>query len=324
MIKRNKIILIVLLSVAVLACGAVAWQMIKAAGEKSEAEEQRNRDFNSLKQIYNSEVFPSPENIQRVKDDQKQLEEWLESISSQLHKGDLSESNHTPATFKRELQQTVRELSEQPGIKNGKIVAANFHFGFEQYLGESNQLPKSDDVPRLARQLGMIEKISKELFDAKILSLDSISREKFDDAETAAADTSRRQPSRRRRRPVSSNKDESVQEESLADRVVEIPEGLVSKEEFTFEFIATPEAFISALNKLTAMDLFVVVSETGFNKTGDQLKKVDEITQEKKPDGVAARKLSEMNHYERTVTDPVSDPPVSVKLVLEVYSFKGV
>ena len=323
MMKRNKIILIIVLAVAVLACGAVGWLLIKSIMDKSAAKEQRNSDFTALTKIYKNKVFPSPENIERVKADQKDLEDWLASVSAQLHKGDLPEQNLTSATFKQKLQGTVRELSKQPGIKNGKVVSADFHFGFDQYLGESNKLPKPDDVPRLAIQLGMIDQVCKQLFDAKILSLDAIKREVFDSAEVAAEQPQQnRPPSRRSRRPSNRNKKNTPERKSVANQV-DIPEGLVSKETFTFEFTATSEAFVAALNKLSSMDLFVVISESSFAKTGDQLEK---LAQKPKTgvDGVAVKKLAEMDHYERTVTDPASDMPVSVKLVLDVYSFKGV
>ncbi len=322
--KRNKIILIVVLAVAVLVCGAVGWLLVKSIMDKSVAEEQRNRDFSALTKIYKSRVFPSPENIERVKADQKDLEEWLTSVADQLHKGDLPEVKLSPATFKQNLQGTVRALSRQPGIKDGKIVASDFHFGFDQYLGESNELPEAGNVPRLSIQLGMIEHICRELFDAKILSLDAIKREEFDSATAAVENAAQARPvNRRKRRPTKKQKGTETTQPQMVANQVEIPDDLVAKENFTFEFTATPEAFVSALNKLSSMDLFVVIAESSFVKTGDQLEKL-----EQKPragvDAVAVKKLSEMDHYERTITNPVSDLPVSVKLVLNVYSFKGV
>ncbi len=321
--KRNKIILIVVLAVAILACGAVGWLLIKSIVDKTEAETQRDLDSSALTKIYTSKVFPSDENIERVKADQKDLEAWLVSIAEQLHKGDLAEVQLTPATFKQGLQGTVRALSQQPGNKNGKIVTPNFHFGFDQYLGESNELPKPEDVQRLSIQLGMIEQICRELFAAKVLSLDAIKRETFDST-TASAEQSQqsRATGRRRARSLSDEGQDNAQDETRVNQV-EIPEGLVSKEVFTFEFTAAPDAFISALNKLSSMDLFVVIAESSFVKTGDQLEKLEQKTKASVDTGVA-KKISEMNHYERTITDPLSDLPVSVKLVLNVYSFKGV
>lgn len=321
--KRNKIILIIVLAVAVLACGAVSWLLIKSIRDKSAAKEQRDSDFAALTKIYKNKVFPSPENIERVKADQKDLEEWLGSISEQLHKGDFPEVKLTSATFKQRLQGTVRELSKQPGIKNGKVVSADFHFGFDQYLGESNKLPKPGDVPRMTIQLDMIDQVCKQLFDAKILSLDAIQREAFDSVAVAEQPQQSRAPSRRRRRPSNKNRQRNAPQRTTVANQVQIPDGLVTKEEFTFEFTATPEAFVAALNELSSMDLFVVIAECSFAKTGDQLEK---MVQKPKTgvDGVAVKKLSDMDRYERTITDPASDPPVSVKLVLNVYSFKGV
>lgn len=324
--KRNKLIFIIFLVVAVLACGAVGWLLIKSIMSKSEAYNQRNDDYARVKKIYRAKVFPSRENIERVKEHQKELETWLTTVGEQLHKGDLPEETLTPATFKQNLQNTVRALSRQPGIRKGKVVNPDFYFGFDQYLGESNQLPKREDVPRLTTQLRMIEMISRELYSARILSLDLIKREAFDDVAALAAENPKREnrPSRRRRNRPSSHSEQQAEQPTTVAKQVHIPKGLVEKESFTFEFTATSEAFVAALNKLSSMDMFVVIVENSFTKTADQLKKLEEKPKTGLEDGAAVKSLAEMSHAERTITNPNQDPPVSVKLVIDVYTFKGV
>jgi hypothetical protein len=323
MMKRNKLILIILLVVAVLACGAVGWLLIQSIISKTAAYNQRNDDYAKVKKIYRAKVFPNPENIDRVKEQQKELEAWLASVGEQLHKGDLPDENLTPATFKQNLQKTVRSLSRQPGIRNGSVVKQDFHFGFDQYLGESNQLPKREDVARLTTQLGMIETISRELYSAKILSLDAIKRDAFDDAAVVTEEEPNRDDRRRRNRPPSNSGQKVEQPQSVAKQV-HIPDGLVEKESFTFEFTATAESYVAALNKLSSMDMFVVIVESTFAKTGDQLKKLDEKPKSGIEDAVDKKKLSDMSHAERAVTNPSQDHPVSARLVIDVYTFKGV
>lgn len=178
--KRNKIILIASLAITVVVCAFVGWLLITTALEKKAAYDQRNSAFEGLTRIYNAKVFPDKENIARTKENQAELEGWLTSVSNLLHKGDLPHEELTPAAFKQRLQTAVRKLSSEPGMVKGKIVMPDFHFGFGQYLGESDSLPQSVHVPRLNAQLCIIEKICNELFAAKIHSIESITRENFE------------------------------------------------------------------------------------------------------------------------------------------------
>ena len=322
MMKRNKIISIVVLSVTILACGFVGWLLIKAIMDRNEAERQRNNDFTALKKIYAAKVFPSPENIERTVQDQKDLENWLKETAVLLHKGDIPESSLSPATFKQKLQASVRQLSNQPGIRKGKVVMPDFHFGFEQYLGESDALPKSEHVQRLTKQLSMIELISGELFAAKILALDTVGREVFE-TETPEVEEDTGSTSRRRRdRNKPSDSAQNAAPAAVAR--LQIPDGLVGKERFTFEFTATAEAFVDVLNKLAATDLFVVVAESTFQKTDDQLKAMETKPGVGMEESGLKKDHAKLSYAERTVTHPRTDPPVKVKLVIDVYTFEGV
>jgi hypothetical protein len=322
MMKRSKIISIIVLSVTVLSCGFVGWLLIKAVVDKNAAERARNDDFSQLTKIYRGKVFPSRENIEQIKEDQKELEQWLATTAELLHRGDLPESSLTPATFKQKLQAAVRQLSRQPGIRRGRVVAQGFNFGFDQYLGESDSLPDKDHVARLDRQLGMIELVSQELYAAQILALDSVGREVFDVASAVAEEPESGRRPNRRRAPAGGAETQPT-DKKFAAAQLDIPDGMVSKERFTFEFTATPEAYIAALNRLAAMDLFVVVAESSFQKTGDQLKVMDEKPKSLE-DGSQQKEHAQKSYAERTVTNPKLDPPVSVKLVVDVYTFEGV
>ncbi len=322
MMKRNKIVSIVILSVTALACMLVGWLLIKAVLDRSGAAEGRNADYNRLQKIYADAVFPDDANIERIRQDKADVEEWLKKTGELLHEGDLPANNLTPATFKQKLQATVRRLSQQPGVRRGKVVIPGFNFGFDQYLGESDSLPEKEHVPRLDRQLSMIEQISHELYRAKVLAVDSVARETFDSAATVttAPEESRRRGSRRR----SSTADDEPAAAGSAPVQFELPDGLVSKESFTFEFTATPEAYVTALNRLAAMKLFTVVAENSFKKTGDQLAVMEQKPKSAVAAGEAQKAHSQLSYAERTVTNPNTDPPVSVKLVIDVYTFEGV
>ncbi len=324
--KRQQIVLIVCGALMAIFCLGAGWFLFSAMMERSAAADQRNEAYQQVQKIYGSKVFPSEENIARVNDDRKALEAWLTTASALVHKGDLLIDTNSPAVFKQSLQRTVRELSAQPGAIKGKVVDSGFSFGFDKYLGDSASLPEKENVWRLTQQLTIIEKICKELYAANILSLEKVQRETFDDV---SLDQPKEESGGRRR----SRKDRQPERKAAA------PAGMVSgaseyysKQRFSFVFQARPAALVEALNRLTAMDLFVVVSDTEFRKTDDPLLKRDTRKREKEAQGGVAAEglggaavdLATVPHEARIVSDPELEPPVSVKLDIDVYSFEGV
>jgi hypothetical protein len=328
--KRHQIVLIVCGSFFALVCLGAGWFLFSAMCVKNAAAETRNDAYGELKKIYNAKVFPSDENIARVKADEKALETWLNTVSNLVHKGDLHIEKESPTSFKQMLQSTVRSLSAQPGAVNGKIVPSGFNFGFDKYLGESDSLPTQEHVDRLARQLKMIELICKELYSSKIMSLEKVERETFDEAQTDEQRQKRPEDTGKKRRNNKKDNASSRAAKALATGASEQPGEFYSKQRFTVVFKARPDAFAEALNRLAAMEMFVVVAETSFQKTDDPLTKRDAKKAEKKKDtssalgGVAAVDPASVPHAERIVTDPELESPVTVELAIDVYSFEGV
>ena len=301
-------------------CLVAGWFMFSAMGAKNEAAEARNEAYKALQGIYGSKVFPSDENIARVKQDEKALEGWLVAASNLVHKGDLAVEKETPPSFKQKLQKTVRSLSAVPGAINGKMVASGFNFGFDKYLGESDSLPDKEHVWRLTQQLAMIEKICKELYAAKIMALERVERETFEDQTSALKtqeESGRGNKRRHRDEPAARTTKVAVAGQSGQTS------GYYSKQRFTFAFKARPDAFVEALNRLAAMDLFVVVAETEFRKADDPLTKREAKKKDKEATAAVVDPAT-IPHAERIVTDPELDPPVSVKLDIDVFSFEGV
>ena len=319
--KRHQLILIACGVPLVAVCLGAGWFLFTATSERNAAAEERNQNYESLQQLYNAKIFPSEENIARIREDQKALESWLVTASNVVHSGDLQAQQKTPSGFKQVLQATVRELSAQPGVVQGKVVAQGFNFGFDAYLGQDS-LPASEHVDRLTVQLEMIQLICKELYAANIMELKAVTRETFD----VASGTERKQdeaPASSRRKSRRRDRDESASSAPAASSGA--GSEFFSKQRFTFEFVARPAAFIETLNRLAAMKQFVVVAETEFRKTGDPLA---QLAAKKAEGGAAAAAVAAdpatLTHVQRIVTDPELEPPVSVKLDVDVYSFEGV
>lgn len=321
--KRHQIILLVCGVLMAGVCLTAGWFLLAAIGEKNTAAEERNQTYEELQEIFRAKVFPSDENIARVSENQKALESWLATASNLLHKGELRVESKSPTGFKQELQATVRELSAHPGTVNGKIVASGFNFGFDKYLGQSDSLPTSEHVNRLAAQLAIIDRVCRELFASNIMELKGVARETFDEGAAGGASSGEEPSARRtgRRRP----RDDDDAAPAVQQKVAEsVKSGYFSKQRFSFEFVARPAAFIEALNRLAAMDLFVVVAETEIRKTSDPLAVVRGAAKKDASGANVAVDPATLTHAERIVTDPELEPPVNVRLEVDVYSFEGV
>jgi hypothetical protein len=324
--KRHQIVMAVCGGLMAVLCVAACWLLWSAISVKRAAAEERNMNYEELQQIYRAKVFPIDANIGRVRDDQKALEEWLVAASNLLRKGEMVIDKRTPPIFKQVLQRSVRELSDHPGAAGGKIVGQNFYFGFDRYLGQSDSLPEQEHVDRLSFQLGVIETVCKELYAANILELKSVAREAFDGGATVAqaADAGAATPRRRRRDTSRSDAPQQPVQSAAAAAGGEY----YTKERFTFEFVTRPAAFVEVLNRLSALDLFVVVAEVDLRKTSDPLKAAEgAAARAGGRDGAAAETPVDpatLTHAQRIVSDPELEPPVNVKLEIDVYSFEGV
>ena len=321
--KRQQIIMIVCGIVMAAVCGVAGWFLFTQTTAKNRAAEERDQAYQALQQIYRGKVFPSDENIARVGEDQKVLEGWLVTASNQLHKGDLQIESKTPTSFKQTLQATVRKLSAQAGAVQGRVVAPGFNFGFDQYLGQSDSLPASEHVDRLTAQLTIIEKLCEELYAAGIMELRSVSREVFDvvKKEEEEQESSSRRRSRRR--------DDSGGSARASGAAARTESAYWTSQRFTLEFVARPVALIGALNRLAAMDMFVVVAEAQLRKAADPLAQFNAKRKESSSKAAAEGAAepvdpAKLSHVERIVTDPELEPPVAVKLEIDVYSFEGV
>lgn len=330
--KRQQIVMIFSGSLMAIVCVAAGWFLFSAMSAKHSSADSRNQAYEELRTIYDAKVFPNNENIARIKGDEKALADWLNTASNLVHKGDLSVDKETPPSFKQLLQKTVRSLSEHPGIVKGKVVAAGFNFGFDKYLGESDSLPDQKNVDRLTLQLRIIESVCEELYAANILTLESVARETFEEQSEGDEKKSQENTSRRHRR-----RDDTAtpapNKASLAQAEHQSGGSLFSQQRFSFVFKARAEAFADVLNRLAAMNLFVVVSEVEFHKTDDPLTKQREDSKKKKEkesvtvalgSTETADSTAPLSRAERIVTDPELEPPVSVKIDIDVFSFEGV
>ena len=328
MINRQQGIVVALGAALGVACLVTGVFFFMALSTSNEAKEKRDSAYNQLKALYESKVFPNATNIQRLKDDKIVLETWMTDVSNVLVRAGLKVDDLTPVRFKQELQKIVRELAQQKSASFKNFVAPDFKFGFDRYLGDSDSLPQTGDVAQLAQQLKLINLIVRELYDAKIMSLTDVEREEF---EEDLSDKRTGTPTGRQRLVAPAHRpgrqSGTGAKPTDSDAMDPVLNTLLTRQKFTFGFQAKPVALIGVLNRLAAMDAFVVVSGIEFTKAEDSIllaeqrkKAAEKASEEGKPTVVSKAATP----FDRIVTDPEREPPMNVKLSVDVYLFKGV
>ena len=298
----------VLLGIACVGAG-VTFSM--AFAKSQEAKTNLDTAFQDLQKMYKAKIFPNDANIAQIKEDQKTLEAWFEVATNQLSKSEVPLESLTPAQFKSKLEGDIREMVRLAAVQGQQSrVAPEFRFGFDRY--KDGVLPEKDDVPRLNQQLDIIKLIVEQIYNANIVKLDAIEREVF---ETTAAKEEPAPTARRKNRDQGGG---DVQAGALSPALAE----LFDSQRFTVAFQAHPDAFASVLNSLSAMNLFIVISDVEIKKAAtlrsDQPKKDAAKPAVEQPADWTVTPVAQ------SVTNPLDEPPANVRLSLDVYSFKGV
>lgn len=328
MINRQQGIVIGVGAALGVACLVLGVLFFMALSTSSGAAEQRDQAYEQLKALYQAKVFPSDANIKRIKEDQGLLEAWATEASNVLSRAAIRVEDLTPVGFKQELQKTVRDLVAEKSPA-GKFVTPDFKFGFDRYLGDSDSLPQGGDVAQLAQQLKLIHLVVRELYAANIGKLTAVERDVFEadaaDKKPGGSSVAPRRAAAAARRPGQTPSTDAAATET--DAMNPVLSSMLTRQKFTFGFQAKPSALIGALNRLAAMDAFLVVSGVEFVKAEDSIL-IAELRKKEAAKAAEGGKASAapaaVSPGDRTVTDPGREPPMNVKLSVDVYLFKGV
>ncbi|MCL2104133.1 MAG: Amuc_1100 family pilus-like protein [Kiritimatiellaeota bacterium] len=276
---------------------------------------ERDTAFQNLQKFYKTKIFPNDVNVKQMNADQGTLKAWLESATNQLAKSAIPMTKTSPAQFAQRLNEAIRKMVGQSNPSGRPPrVAAEFRFGFDRYKG--GDLPENEDVPRLNQQLDIIQLLVNELNAANIVKLEGIDREVFEGGDSAESGG---EPGRIRNKEKAQGSGVQAEAEAMDPAL----EKLFDCQRFTLVFQTQPDTFADVLNRLSAMEMLVTVSGMEFKKMGDSVAR-ERVA---KRDTAAARpgeKPLEPAAPERLiVTNPELEPPISVRLRVDVYSFRG-
>ena len=164
------------LGVWVLLAGGLGYLAYDAASTRAEADEKLEEENNAFRRFNEAPVFPSKGSIESVKSNEMAWGAWYDAAFTLAGRGDKELPVETPPVFKQRLQSTVRHLQSLPGEADGKLSAPTFFFGFDKYLGETDALPQTDDIPTLVAQLDFIESFAEILAEAGVSEVKALNR----------------------------------------------------------------------------------------------------------------------------------------------------
>jgi len=317
MMSRQQGVVIGVGAVLVLACAGISAVLLLACMKSAENKESLDAKYQDLKKVYAAAIFPDDANIAQIRDDQKVLGAWLGTASNELAQSKIEMKTLTRVQFKSRLEKDIREMVKQVNDSGRVRVAADFWFGFEQYKGEVLPPDSAEVVSRLNQQLDIIQQLVGVLCEANIARLDTVGREVFEGTTEGAAASPAPRTLRRDRQQGAAPGGGGAAVSSAANLALE---EMFDRQRFTVQFLAYPETFTDVLNRLSAMGLFVVIAEMEMKKTGDSIQRPEA---KKNPNAKPGEEGADAGAV-HIVTNPRSEPPFSVRLSLDVYSFKGV
>jgi len=190
-----------------------------------------------LDQLNRRDPFPSPENLEVQKENLEKVQQQLDQLLALVRQGRLDAPQMEAADFAQFLETVQRELIQR-ARRTGTRLPDRPAFGFPRYF--SGERPEPEHIPRLVRQMKMVELLCRELFDARITSLVSVERQRFDQPQDAATGGRGRE-----RVPTLGLEDATPEEEKRHEQ------DLYAWESFTVEFTARESAVWSLIERIS-------------------------------------------------------------------------
>ena len=318
--KKYAIAPMAICGIAIVVTAVVA---VLAAGKFSAAtatDEEAGRKFSELQRIYKADVFPSEDNVNKLKAVIGELEGDRVAITNALAEKNVKTKELSPSQFKGVMSKLFTTLVDKAPIVEGKkCVKPEFAFGFDRYMGENAVMPEKDNVVRLLEQLSVIDEVVGALYKAQVISIDAITREAFEGVQAAVGEQARR-PQGQGDKP------------------------LYTSQKFSVKFTARQQSIVDFLNAMATLKYFAVVTDVSMVKTASDIHMPG--LQESGEDGESAsprrsrrrrsaqaeeaapsatmgtvQQNSTLPPSQRLLTGPGLDAPMTVSVDFSVYRF---
>ena len=326
-LSKNQIVMLSIGGVALVASLALGYLAFSAYSAKSEASENAERDSGAVRSLLGAAISPDASSVAAVNKNRDALAGWTEAAVSTAAAGDRSiATDVNEAAFKQKLVDEARVMSGLPGGVDGKIVKADFPFGFPDFVS-GDKLPEKAELPRLQRQWGDVCTLVKTLSDCGVVEVvriePGVAKQQVQPTAEPKKDTKK---SKKRK------KGKDAEDEKPA----------YTEEKYAIDFRAKPAALVKVVNALATSQRFIVVESLDFARESDMIGKAlgegdkkgaDAEQQSSRPrrrrrgseqsefgaDAAASDAASEAD--KRVVNDPDKEEPFLVKAIVLTYDF---
>lgn len=249
---RKYMVLVVSGAVTAVVGGALLFYLFRGASEYTEVSSAIETDSRALSQLGSRKPFPSDENVALATKNLEKIQAFSDATLAAFLKNQYDPPPMEPARFPQLLQRSIQAMNVAT-VSNGVTVTEKFFYGFERYA--RGQPPAKDDIPRLSRQLHVVETLVRTLCAARVRDIASIERHVFEDDAAAAAGGAGGVV---RREDVEAK---AAAATGPAAGYLQDPSGLFDRERLVLTFNAKESSLWEALNAMPKLSVFFVVSD---------------------------------------------------------------
>ena len=317
-------------AVLVLGAGFLTYSSWSAAAD---AEREMDSAKSGLARMYREPVFPSDANVETFQTNLLLARTWVADLSRGVFRDGIAvDDSVTRGDFGRVCRETVQALVADAPLNAAEVpvVDADASFGFDHYM--QDKLPEREEyVPRLLRQLRLVDRLVRILYASGVNHVDAVGRELFDLAGSRESGDFSSAPVRGRGRGRGSagapGGGASSAPKTIAvppPRFEPDPSVPMSCERLGFLFSTRQEGLVAAINAIDAMHPFAMVSGLSIEKTGQDVvvpAAPDPAKEEAAPPKTEGGILEKpAPRTARLVSGPLFETPVRVTLFVDVFA----
>lgn len=170
--KDNKF-LTGFLIVTLLGAGAFGFLLFQAKGKYNDATNAYNDKINELQTLQGGKPYPNQSNFEKEQELQKQHQEAINALQTQLSKAELPVEPLTPEKFQDNLREAIKAVTTLAAKQGTEIENGKMTLGFEIY---TTQPPRPEATPQLGRMLKGIEMVVTDLLSQSPTKIADIKR----------------------------------------------------------------------------------------------------------------------------------------------------
>ncbi len=271
-ISNNKF-LTALLAIVLVCTGGLGYLVAGAAARFTTISSKYDEQAAELKRLSDLPLYPSEENLKRLKQQKDEFERDLGQLKEEISKLVPEEKTITANNFQAELRERVAAFAKK-AKEAGTKLPEDFYLGFEAY---SSGPPRNDEAATaLLRQLQVVESTLDLFVTAGVSAITAVKREPLQEESTAA--------------PAPTGAQAKPAKPAAGGQAVP-PAKLVIRSPFTVSVIADHSRIRRAINDVVKLPYFVVTRNIQLVNTMKEPPKREEEQAEAPPAAASAAAL---------------------------------